>query len=77
MFPATNENEHMSMILELINLPSKDYMFSGLRWKHFFSKDGSAILFNDSEGRIHIPGSRLMESSAQSNDPLFISFLKV
>ena len=60
LFPGENENEHMSLIMELRGIPKLSLVMTGARWRHFFSKEGNPIIYKNAKGTGYLPGSKCM-----------------
>ena len=75
MFPAENEQEHFSMMIDILGMPSKDVIFRGERWKNFFNRDGShKIKFREMFVKANKKSLRAIIKTEDSN---FISFIEV
>ena len=89
IFPGENEQEQLAMIIEVLNIPSDDFIQQGTRYKLFFGLLKFVLVENvneindileDSKGRARSltkrrPGSRPLSQIVRTSDQHFVHFL--
>eukprot|EP00359_Climacostomum_virens_P010302 CAMPEP_0204917478 /NCGR_PEP_ID=MMETSP1397-20131031/15079_1 /ASSEMBLY_ACC=CAM_ASM_000891 /TAXON_ID=49980 /ORGANISM="Climacostomum Climacostomum virens, Strain Stock W-24" /LENGTH=490 /DNA_ID=CAMNT_0052090323 /DNA_START=135 /DNA_END=1607 /DNA_ORIENTATION=+ len=76
IFPGENEQQQLLRIMEVLGLPPKEVLALATRANQFFNSAGEAIVVPDSKGKTHSPNSRSLHRLLNSQDELFIDFVK-
>ncbi|OMJ94086.1 hypothetical protein SteCoe_2861 [Stentor coeruleus] len=76
LFPANNEVELMTMILEINDVPSLDLLSRSLRKKFFFDRENRPRLTMDSRGRIVRPNTKKLDEVLKCTDAKFVEFIQ-
>jgi dual specificity tyrosine-phosphorylation-regulated kinase 2/3/4 len=76
IFPGENENDQMLCIMEVLGLPSQEFLRKSPRRKTFFDVDGNPKLLITEKGRNRIPGSRPLEQVLKCTDRNFTNFIR-
>ena len=76
LFPAENEFELVSMILELFDVPPFEILAKASRKKIFFDRENRPRLTQNSKGKIVRPNTKKLEEIIKTNDAKFLDFIQ-
>lgn len=75
LFPGESEAEEILMFMEVIGMPSEDFIKRGSRTNRFF-EGGYAKIKPNSKGKIRKPNTRPLEKLLDNSDRGFIDFVR-
>ncbi|CAF1133289.1 unnamed protein product [Adineta steineri] len=75
IFPGENEQEQLSMIMEVLDLPPADVLEKGTRKNLFFDSKGMPRNLSSKYLKKHRPGTRPLSQIIRTSDKDFIDFL--
>ena len=78
IFPGENEQEQLSLIMEVRGLPSEQILDQSTRSKIFFDEetDEPLLVTTDSRGKLRIPGTKPLRQVMGCTSPSFIDFIE-
>ena len=75
LFPGESEREQMSLLLEVLDVPSSEVRGMSSYSDKFFEKTGYPHIMDDIKGEKKYAGSKPLADMIESDDPLFVDFL--
>ena len=78
IFPGENEQEQLSLIMELRGLPPDSVLDQATRRKIFFDEetDEPLLVTQDSRGMLRIPGTKSLQSILSCSSASFVDFIE-
>ena len=76
IFPAENEKELVSCIVEVLGIPPLELIKSGTRTNLYFNTEGEAIPYVNKRGKQRIPGTRSIKTILKGADREFIKIVQ-
>ena len=61
LFPAENELDAMSLMMEILDIPPVGIVQSGTKFSEHFDPDGNPYLYTNHKGKKRIPGSKTLK----------------
>ncbi|KIY43722.1 kinase-like protein [Fistulina hepatica ATCC 64428] len=75
IFPGENEQEQLACIMEILDVPDKDFINRSSRKKLFFEPNGNPRSVVNSKGRRRRPGQKTLAQVLRCNDEDFVDFI--
>lgn len=75
LFPGENEMEQFARILEVLGTPPNSMIAASPRKKVFFDSKNKPKPFQNSRGKVRIPGTRPLQDVIGTEDVTFLSFI--
>jgi len=79
IFPGESENDQMSRIIEMIDVPSREVYDVSQRRAKFFNEEGEnyvPIMLKNSRGKLRKPGGKPLGLLLGDEDPDFLDFVQ-
>ncbi|KAJ9520011.1 hypothetical protein QJQ45_029974, partial [Haematococcus lacustris] len=76
LFPGEDEAEQLACIMEVLGPPPPDLLATASRRKLFFDSVGEPLLQPNSQGKLHLPGSRSLSSVLRCSDLGFLDLVE-
>lgn len=82
IFPGESENDQMSRIIEMIDIPSQSVYDISQRRAKFFNEGGNPgsfepIMLKNSRGKLRKPGGKPLSLLLGDEDPEFLEFVQM
>ncbi|KAL6751712.1 kinase-like domain-containing protein [Haematococcus lacustris] len=76
LFPGEDEAEQLACIMEVLGPPPPDLLATASRRKLFFDSVGEPLLQPNSQGKLHLPGTRSLSSVLRCSDLGFLDLVE-
>ena len=77
IFPGEDENDQLSLIMEVIGIPSNDVLAQSQRKTKFFNENNMPNLVQNSQGKVRKPGTKVLDDVLECEDASFVDFIEV
>ena len=75
LFPGESEREQMSLLLEVLDVPSDEVIQMSPYAHKFFDKQGKPFIMDDIKGEKKVSGSKPVADMIECDDRHFLNFL--
>ena len=75
LFPGENEKDQIGYIMEILDVPSSEYLGRGARSHIFFEADGTPIITQNSKGKRRYPWTKDIQQVLECDDAMFLDFI--
>lgn len=77
IFPGEDENDQLSLIMEVIGIPSSTVLSQSQRKTKFFNDNNMPIVVQNSQGKVRKPGTKVLDDVLECDDASFVDFIEV
>lgn len=77
IFPGEDENDQLSLIMEVIGIPSNEVLSLSQRKTKFFNENNMPNLVQNSHGKVRKPGTKVLDDVLECEDASFVDFIEV
>ena len=77
IFPGEDENDQLSLIMEVIGIPSNEVLSLSQRKTKFFNENNMPNLVQNSQGKVRKPGTKVLDDVLECEDASFVDFIEV
>lgn len=75
LFPGENEKDQIGYIMEVLDVPTADFLGRGARSHIFFEDDGTPIITQNSKGKRRYPCTKDIQQVLEWDDNQFLNFI--
>ena len=61
LFPGENEHEVVSMMMEILDVPSYDIVCNSAKFSEYFDVNGNPYLYTNAKGKQRLPGNKSLK----------------
>jgi len=77
IFPGEDEMDQLSLIMEVVGIPSPEVLHQSQRKTKFFNENNMPTLVQNSQGKVRKPGTKVLEDVLECQDSSFVDFIEV
>lgn len=77
IFPGEDEMDQLSLIMEVIGIPSTEVLTQSQRKTKFFNEHNMPNLMQNTQGKVRKPGTKVLEDVLECSDASFVDFIEV